>query len=46
MFGEQNIIVITQSSPIGKKLLGKFVDDEFEIGDGLRKKCYLINAVA
>ena len=38
MFGEQNIIVITQSSPIG--------DDEFEIGDGLRKKCYLINAVA
>ena len=46
VFEEQTIIVITQSSPIGKVLLGKFVDDEFEIGSGSSLKRYVISAIA
>ena len=42
VFEAQTIVVITQSSPLGKKLLGKFVDDEFEFGSAQYKKHYLI----
>lgn len=46
VFEEQTIVVITQSSPLGKQLLGKFVDDEFEIGNGRHKKNYRISNIA
>jgi transcription elongation GreA/GreB family factor len=45
VFEEQTIVVITQSSPLGKKLVGKFVDDEFEFGSAQYKKHYLIKNV-
>jgi transcription elongation GreA/GreB family factor len=32
------MIVITPSSPLGKILRGKFVDDEFEFGSAQHKK--------
>jgi len=44
-FESRSIMVITQSSPLGKQLLGKYVDDEFEIGIGQHKKRYLITDV-
>jgi len=40
-----NILVITQSSPLGKKLLGKFIDDEFEMTIGQHKKFYRISKI-
>ncbi|WP_371194813.1 transcription elongation factor [Glaciecola sp. SC05] len=46
VFDEQTIVVITQSSPLGKKLIGKYVEDEFEIGNGAHKKNYCIIGVA
>jgi transcription elongation GreA/GreB family factor len=46
VFEQRTIVVITQSSPLGKKLLGKFVDDEFEFGNGQHKKQYLISNIA
>ena len=45
IFEEQTIVVITQSSPLGKQLLGKYVDDEFEIGNGQYKKNYRITNI-
>lgn len=45
VFEESNIVVITQSSPLGKKLLGKFVDDEFELATGQHKKIYRISEI-
>ncbi|MFT6267505.1 MAG: hypothetical protein ACJAVV_000303 [Alphaproteobacteria bacterium] len=46
VFEERTIFVITQSSPLGKQLLGKFVDDEFEIGNAQHKKNYRISNIA
>nr|WP_297348391.1 transcription elongation factor [uncultured Glaciecola sp.] len=46
VFEQRAIVVITQSSPLGKQLLGKFVDDEFEFGSGQHKKDYLISDIA
>jgi transcription elongation GreA/GreB family factor len=46
VFEEQTIVVITPSSPLGKQLLGKYLDDEFEIGTGKHQKNYLISAIA
>lgn len=45
VFEQRTIVVITQSSPLGKKLLGKFVDDEFAFGNGQHKKQYLISDI-
>ncbi|MFT5540869.1 MAG: hypothetical protein ACI97K_001306 [Glaciecola sp.] len=45
VFEEQIILVITQSSPLGKELLGKFVNDEFEFGNGQHKKSYRISDI-
>lgn len=45
-FDSQSILVITQSSPLGKQLLGKFMDDEFEIGIDQHKKRYRITEIA
>jgi transcription elongation GreA/GreB family factor len=45
VFEDRAIIVITQSSPLGNRLLGKFVDDEFELGAGLHLKKYLISQI-
>lgn len=45
IFEEKNIVVITQSSPLGKKLLGKYVDDEFELTAGQHKKIYRISEI-
>jgi transcription elongation GreA/GreB family factor len=42
---ERAIMVITPSSPLGRHLLGKFVDDEFEFTVGSRKKNYLISDI-
>jgi transcription elongation GreA/GreB family factor len=42
IFCEQEITVITLTSPIGKALLGNFVDDEIEIVVGNQKKYYEI----
>jgi len=44
-FEGRSIVVITPSSPLGKKLIGKFVDDEFEIGHAKHKKSYRINDI-
>ena len=46
VFEQRPIVVITPSSPLGKKLLGKFVDDEFEFGNDPHKKQYLIGDIA
>jgi transcription elongation GreA/GreB family factor len=46
IFEERTIVVITQSSPLGKALLGKRVDDEFEFGSGQHKRDYRITAIA
>lgn len=46
IFEERTIVVITLSSPLGKTLLGKLVDDEFEFGSGLHKKNYRITDIA
>ncbi len=45
-FEQHTIVVITHSSPMGKQLRGKFVDDEFEFGQGQHKKRYRISAIA
>lgn len=45
-FESRSILVITQSSPLGKQLLGKYVDDEFEIGIAQHKKRYKITDIA
>ena len=45
VFEERTIVVITQSSPLGKILLGKFVDDEFELATGQHKKLYRISNI-
>lgn len=45
VFEERTINVITQSSPLGKKLMGKFVDDEFALGNGPHLKNYLISDI-
>lgn len=45
-FDKQTIVVITQSSPLGKSLLGKCVDDDFEIGNGKHKKRYIVSEIA
>ena len=45
-FESRSILVTTQSSPLGKQLLGKFVDDEFEIGIAQHKKRYRIADIA
>jgi len=45
IFEERTIVVITQSSPLGKTLLGKLVDDEFEFGSGQHKKNYRITDI-
>jgi hypothetical protein len=45
IFEKRTIVVITQSSPLGKQLLGKYVDDEFEFGIGQYKKIYQISNV-
>jgi len=45
IFEERTIVVITQSSPMGKQLLGKFVDDEFEFGSEQHRKCYRIDNI-
>ena len=46
VFEGQTIVVITQSSPLGKQLLGKYLDDEFEMGNGQHKKSYTITGIA
>lgn len=46
VFEERTIILITPSSPLGKRLLGKGVDDEFELGTVQHKKHYLIGDIA
>lgn len=46
VFEQQTIVVITPSSPLGKKLLGKFVDDEFEFGSAQYKKYYRVSYIA
>ena len=43
VFEERTITVITSSSPLGKQLLGKYVDDEFEMVIGKHKDVYLIS---
>jgi len=45
VFEETTIVVITQSSPLGKSLLGQFVDDEFEFTAGEHKKLYRISQI-
>lgn len=45
VFEERTIVVITNSSPLGQQMLGKFVDDEFEIGNGQHKKKYRISEI-
>ena len=44
-FENSDIVVITLSSPLGKALLGKYVDDEFELVAGVNKKIYRISLV-
>ena len=46
VFEQRTIVVITESSPLGEQLLGKFVDDEFEFGNGQHQKQYLISDIA
>jgi hypothetical protein len=50
VFEGQTMTVITPSSPLGKILLGKFVDDEFEFGIGIgiaqHKKNYRISDIS
>lgn len=41
-FDELDIVVITPSSPLGKQLLGKYKDDEFELKSGQHTKNYRI----
>ena len=38
-----SIVVITPSSPLGRALLGKYVDDEFELQVSHEQKSYLIS---
>ncbi len=45
VFQGKNIVVITQSSPLGKNLVGRFVDDEFELATGPNKKIYRISDI-
>jgi hypothetical protein len=46
VFEEQTIVVITSSSPLGKILRGKFVDDEFEFGSAQHKKNYRVSDIS
>jgi transcription elongation GreA/GreB family factor len=43
--GETECIVITPESPLGQALLGKFCDDEIQVGQGENRKVYTIVAV-
>jgi hypothetical protein len=45
VFDEQTIVVITPSSPLGKKLQRKFVHDEFEFGNAQYKKYYRVSDI-
>jgi hypothetical protein len=42
---QHTIMVITPSSPLGKHLLGKYLDDEFEFGQGQHKKHYRVCSI-
>ena len=44
-FEGKSIVVVTHSSPLGKSLLGRFVDDEFELATGPNKKIYRISDI-
>jgi transcription elongation GreA/GreB family factor len=46
MDGDEDYIVITPESPLGKALLGKVCDDEIDIGQGEAQKSYTIIDVA
>jgi transcription elongation GreA/GreB family factor len=46
VYNEKTIIVITQSSPLGKLLFGKYVDDEITLGTGNHQKVYCICEIA
>lgn len=41
-----DIVVVTPQSPLGRALIGKLVDDEFEFGDGPSAKSYTVQAIA
>lgn len=42
---QETIMVITPSSPLGKHLLGKHVEDEFEFGSTPHQKTYYIQGI-
>jgi len=44
-FYQDVITLITPSAPLGKLLVGRFVDDEIEISLGNKKQCYEISSV-
>lgn len=44
--GDQECIVITPDSPLGRALLGKVCDDEIHVGTGAAEKTFSIVAVA
>jgi transcription elongation GreA/GreB family factor len=42
--GQTECIVITPESPLGRALLGKFCDDEIQVGKGANRKDYTVVA--
>lgn len=44
-FEETNIAIVTPAAPLGNALLGRFVDDEFELKLGHIKKHYTITDI-
>jgi hypothetical protein len=46
MDGDEEYIVITQESPLGKALLGKVCDDEVCVGKGNSQKVYTVVCVS
>ena len=44
-YDDKDIMIITPQSPLGQCLLGKFVDDEFDFGEGAHKKHYFIQGI-
>lgn len=44
-FEEKNIAIVTPAAPLGNALLGRFIDDEFELKLGLIKKHYTITDI-
>ena len=44
-YNDTDIMIITPQSPLGHCLLGKFVDDEFDFGEGAHKKHYVIQDI-